>query len=880
MQERIKMADVELSEPAEGIDHLHDYPLVKAMVRLHGVPLGYVDVPVCNGRCSGRALRQAALAQYGPRVVEEWIRSELSAGRPEGLNLETHEGAGPEEIENRPPVTVAICTRNRVLDLARCLDSLAALRYRPVEVLVVDNAPANDSTERLVRGSYPQIRYVCEPRPGLNWARNRAIMEATGEIIAFTDDDVVVDANWLSAIVAVFAANKEVMAVTGLVAPLELETKSQIFFETYGGGGRGFRRRWVHRSNEWGADMHSAWRFGSGANMAYRRTLFERVGYFDAALDLGTVANGGGDLEMFFRLLMQGHTLVYEPSAIVRHRHRRTYEQLRAQAAGIGVGHFSYLVRSAMAYPSEWWRFLRAGWRRMWGGNLLRLLHAFLHPSQVPKDLILVELIGCFVGLGRYYKSRSAAVQIAHRMGSLNPVLEQHGGAAAPLSVRGAVAVRTIDLTDPVQPITDVEAYDEVRLHVTRAGRYVGEVTIPNVGAALSRMRISDALVNHLGLRLLHTPAGECDETIRACALAAVQKRFCGEAGSPAESETRLPEQIAASVVVVANENADALRACLRSVACQRTGRAVEIIVVDTCPDRSCAAAVVAEFTNARVVNESRCGSAYARNAGLIASSGEIVVLTEASMRMPENWLEQLLAPFVHPEVMVVTGNVLASRLESAAARLFDWYAGPGRGPDPIQADHTWFKRFRYSGVPAGLLGTAANMALRATVLTHAQIGLLEETLGTTRGDGAEESYLFYRVLQAGYKIAYEPSACVWHEPPADMGALRTRVFRWAQGSSAYHLLALMDDGDLGALLELVLHWPRRWGARFARKLFGKSGPPLGLMLVELVGWLSGPWRLLSSSRAVRKQGRSGFYVPVGQRSEELWNMVRSPNIA
>ena len=64
--------------------------------------------------------------------------------------------------------------------------------------------------------------------------------------------------------------------------------------------------------------------FGTGANMAYRRSLFDKIGYFDPALDVGTATNGGGDLEMFFRVLKEGYVLVYEPRAVVRHRHRRS----------------------------------------------------------------------------------------------------------------------------------------------------------------------------------------------------------------------------------------------------------------------------------------------------------------------------------------------------------------------------------------------------------------------------------------------------------------------------------------------------------------------------------------------------------------------------
>lgn len=132
-------------------------------------------------------------------------------------------------------VTVVVCTRDRTNDLAMCLEALLQLDYPYLDFLVVDNAPTTNATQQLVAEKFPQVRYVCEPRPGLDWARNRAIVEAKGEIIAYTDDDVIVDAGWVKALVQPFLEDASVMAVTGLVAPYELETSAQIMFEMYGG---------------------------------------------------------------------------------------------------------------------------------------------------------------------------------------------------------------------------------------------------------------------------------------------------------------------------------------------------------------------------------------------------------------------------------------------------------------------------------------------------------------------------------------------------------------------------------------------------------------------------------------------------------------------
>jgi O-antigen biosynthesis protein len=283
----------------------------------------------------------------------------------------------------------------------------------------------------LVRARYPQVRYVCEPRPGLNWARNRAIAEARGEIIAYTDDDVVVDRGWVRALAGVFAEEAGVMAVTGLVVPLELETEAQLLFEQYGGFGRGFERKWYRADGESGeraATRHGGTgKFGTGANMAFRRNLFARIGGFDPALDVGTVTNGGGDLEMFFRVLQEGHTLVYEPSALVRHRHRRDYAQLRRQITDFGVGFYAYLVRSAMTYRDERWALIRLGLWQLWWWNIRRLFISFVHPGRLPRDLIFAELRGSLMGLGRYQKARRMSARIARSFQSRHaaPAVEE-----------------------------------------------------------------------------------------------------------------------------------------------------------------------------------------------------------------------------------------------------------------------------------------------------------------------------------------------------------------------------------------------------------------------------------------------------------------------
>lgn len=419
----VKVSDIELSNPATTCTELQGYDSLRGLARLHGVPVGYVNLPARDKLYSPGALKKAILDQNGSAVTRHLLHDWLAAPASFDLPAESFTCLLDEADDySWPLVTVAVCTRDRTESLSRCLDSILQLDYPLLDVLVIDNAPSSSSTHQLVRDRYPQARYVREDRPGLNWARNRAIEEARGEIIAYTDDDVVVDSGWVKAMARVFAENPGVMAVTGLVAPFELETEAQILFERYGGFGRGFERKWywVDRdAGERAAAVHGgAGKFGTGANMAYRRSIFDLIGHFDTALDVGTVTNGGGDLEMFFRVLKEGGVLVYEPGALVFHCHRRDYEQLRAQITNNGIGFYSYIVRSATYYPDERFAFLRLGLWWLWWWNIRRLLISFIRPSRFPRDLILAELRGSLKGLTRYRKSRRAAARIARDFAS------------------------------------------------------------------------------------------------------------------------------------------------------------------------------------------------------------------------------------------------------------------------------------------------------------------------------------------------------------------------------------------------------------------------------------------------------------------------------
>lgn len=401
------------------------------LVRFHGQPLGMLTIGPDG--CSGPNLANRISQEFSTRVLRHLagdvigtsplvFADDLPARCPRFTDVEL------------PFITVAVCTRNGAERLPSCLRALDALRYPAsrIERLVVDNAPVDDRTRRLVESAHPSVRYVVEPRPGLDWARNRAIIEARGEIVAFTDDDASADDLWAMALGRSFGTDPEIDVITGLVVPDEIDVEAQRLFEAYGGFGRGYTREYFRRPKGT-AIAHrfgGTGRFGTGANMAFRRSLFERIGAFDPALDVGTLTNGGGDLEMFFRALKAGATLLYEPSAIVRHRHRATYDELKTQLTNNGVGFYAYLVRSAHAYPDERIGFLQFGTWWFWYWSLRRLARSVARPGEFPRDLILAELKGSITGLTRYPRARRQAENVALTFGPQRAVPVHHEAAS------------------------------------------------------------------------------------------------------------------------------------------------------------------------------------------------------------------------------------------------------------------------------------------------------------------------------------------------------------------------------------------------------------------------------------------------------------------
>lgn len=326
--------------------------------------------------------------------------------------------------DSLPTVSIAVCTRDRSDDLARLLPSIRDQDLAPHEVLVVENG-SSGAVEAFVRRHLPNATYLREERVGLDFARNRALWAATGEILAFLDDDTVADPGWVLAMAEGFAGAPEVGAVTGLILPLELETRGQHLFEANGGFGRGFRRRVLPDEERrllgvrlpLAAVVIGA---GSGCNMALRTQLFRDLGGFDEALDTGRPLPGGGDLDAMYRVMRAGHQLVYEPRAMVRHRHRQSEAELIAQLTGHHRSFTAFLVKTLLrdrGLAARVENLLFLFWRLAKNG--LRLIRRFRGQDPLPASILVRMFASSIAGLGSYHASlRRTARDRAGRISS------------------------------------------------------------------------------------------------------------------------------------------------------------------------------------------------------------------------------------------------------------------------------------------------------------------------------------------------------------------------------------------------------------------------------------------------------------------------------
>ena len=230
-------------------------------------------------------------------------------------------------------LTVAICTFGRPLSLQQTLATLAGQSWDGVwEVLIIDNdggASARLQGMAALAVDLPvDLRVTVESRRGLAFARNRALAEARGDAIVFTDDDVNCMPGWLAAHGDALR-DPSVMGTAGRILPILPESASVCFRTLYSSENGGPAARYDYGDEPQVIELGGALQPPFGANMAVRRDTARSLGGFRTELGWGQRMVPGEETDLCRRILSAGGQLLYVPSAVVEHRidaHRMTHD--------------------------------------------------------------------------------------------------------------------------------------------------------------------------------------------------------------------------------------------------------------------------------------------------------------------------------------------------------------------------------------------------------------------------------------------------------------------------------------------------------------------------------------------------------------------------
>lgn len=266
-----------------------------------------------------------------------------------------------------PSCSVVVCTHDRPAELERCLTGLSGQTVNPKEILVVDNASGDERALDISRRF--GARYVQEPKLGLSRARNRGAAEATGEIVAYLDDDAYPEANWLANLLNVFH-DAEIMAAGGRTIAPTADAETQELCKLIQGPGTNMKTMVVDKSHPQWFEITAFGGIGTGMNMAFRRTAFDHVPGFDTRLGLPDAA--GEEQFAVFNLVDRGFKAAYAPDAVVTHPTTFTVEGLRRRyfaACSYATSYILFLLMNVPQHRRDLLKFLfeaARGVKREW----------------------------------------------------------------------------------------------------------------------------------------------------------------------------------------------------------------------------------------------------------------------------------------------------------------------------------------------------------------------------------------------------------------------------------------------------------------------------------------------------------------------------------
>lgn len=314
-------------------------------------------------------------------------------------------GNKPYSIENEG-ISLLIPTINRPENVNRLLGTLKNFGYMErsnFKPVIVDSS--KDSSTKQVALAYP-VEYLSAEGLGKSKAMNLAIDNLSTKYIAFLDDDIVmINSNWLDILMSNFVRD-DIAYVSGRVVAAETKTKAQDKWESKGALNKGPKRIEV------GKQFFNKFRFQGvpvnlvtmGANHIIKRDVLNEVGAHDERFGPGEPIGGAGaDLDLTYKVLKYGYTVIYDPTSVVAHHHPDSLEELKSKLFVYGISDTAIHTKFLMEF-----RDVRSLFQLVYrpAQNTGRMLKSLVGKYPLPANILLAGIAGNLIGTVEYFKHK------------------------------------------------------------------------------------------------------------------------------------------------------------------------------------------------------------------------------------------------------------------------------------------------------------------------------------------------------------------------------------------------------------------------------------------------------------------------------------------
>lgn len=314
----------------------------------------------------------------------------------------------------REDISLLIPTMNKPENVDRLLGTMQDFGYlerTDFKPVVVDSS--KDTATKQVALSYP-AEYIPAEGLGKSKAMNLAIDKLDSKYIAFLDDDIViVNSTWLDTLMSNFTRD-DIAYVSGRVVAAETKSEAADRWEKKGALNKGPKRIEV------GQEFFNKFRLKGvpvnlvtmGANHVVKREVLNEIGAHDERFGPGEPIGGAGaDLDLTYKVLKHGHTVIYDPEAVVAHHHPDSLDELRSKLFVYGISDTAIHTKFLMEFGD-----IRSGFQLIYrpAQNAGRMLKSLVGKYPLPADILLAGIAGNLVGSIEYFKHRNHPKRTDH----------------------------------------------------------------------------------------------------------------------------------------------------------------------------------------------------------------------------------------------------------------------------------------------------------------------------------------------------------------------------------------------------------------------------------------------------------------------------------